>query len=150
MHAYIYEMNIIVYLTYWMMYVHEHICLHQCPGYIAHDTTCFVCWFNVKVKRNFDSIWYNYMISWIMRYFRQIVSYVLPWDLILCKHLFIIQFNDDILYPVIEATKFLKSPPKYSHPGKFQEGLLSLWSGWNGFCNSLVSWSPSLLNLHHR
>ena len=47
----------------------EHLFLHQCPTHVVHNTTCFVCWLNGKVKGNFDSIWYNYMISWAMRYF---------------------------------------------------------------------------------
>ena len=42
---------------------------YQCPAHIVHNTTCFVCWFNVKVKRNFNGIWYNHMISWNMWHF---------------------------------------------------------------------------------
>ena len=38
---------------------HELLFPHQCPAYIAHNTTYLVCWFNVKVKGNFDGIWYN-------------------------------------------------------------------------------------------
>ena len=40
---------------------------------------------------------------------RQIVSYVLPWDLILRKYswsLFNMYFYHDVLWPVIKATKF--------------------------------------------
>ena len=38
---------------------HELLFPHQCPAYIAHNTTYLAYWFNVKVKGNFDSIWYN-------------------------------------------------------------------------------------------
>ena len=36
---------------------------------------------------------------------------------------------------------FKESPPKYSHPGQFQQVLTSLQLGWNGFCSSLASLS---------
>ena len=42
---------------------------NQCPACIFHNITWFVCWFNVKVKRNFDGIWHSFMISWTMWYF---------------------------------------------------------------------------------
>ena len=41
---------------------------HQCSTYIANNATCFVFWLNVKIKRNFYSIWHNDMISWTMYY----------------------------------------------------------------------------------
>ena len=35
---------------------HELLFLYQCPAYIVHNTTCLVCWCNIKIKRNFDGI----------------------------------------------------------------------------------------------
>ena len=41
----------------------------ECPASIIHNTTCLVCCFDFKVKRNLSGIWYNYMVSRTMRYF---------------------------------------------------------------------------------
>ena len=47
---------------------HEYIFLHHCPTHIVNNTTYFACWFNIKIKRNFDGVWYNYRISLTMWY----------------------------------------------------------------------------------
>ena len=53
--------------VYWANY--EHVFLYMFPLYLVYNTTCLVWWLYVKFKRNFDSIRYNYMISWTTRYF---------------------------------------------------------------------------------
>ena len=40
----------------------------ECPTHIINNTACLVCWFNVKIKCNFNGIWYNHVISWTMWY----------------------------------------------------------------------------------
>lgn len=58
---------------------------HWCSIYVTNNTTCFVCWLSVKIKRNFYVFWHNDTISWATSYFNQYVgSYrkdlvCLPW-----------------------------------------------------------------------
>ena len=58
---------------------------HWCSIYVIDNTTCFVCWPSVKIKRNSYVFWHNDTISSAMSYFNQYVgSYrkdlvCLPW-----------------------------------------------------------------------
>ena len=64
-----------------------------------------------------------YLACWLWLYvlsylWRQIVFYALPWDSIFRKQSFIIQYQHDILWPVVEATKFLVTLASWEHDKK--------------------------------
>ena len=76
---------------------HEHLFSHQFPAYIVYNNTCFVCQFNVKFKRNFDSLWYNYMISWTMPYLdiNVLISICYIWHIDF-GHMFSLAFESEL------------------------------------------------------
>lgn len=95
----------------------------------AVNTTCYVQWLKVKMKRNFYSIWHNNMIFWTMGYFDiNILVYI---DISIYRQAYC--KTEDVLHDLLFQTGWMHGC-YLRYPAVNVIALSSTMNLWCGYC----------------